>query len=73
MPIAEYADLDGLTAELVKADVSSLELVEEAIRRIAKFNPQLNAVVYKMYDHARKSRKNRYLKPASGVPSFLRI
>ena len=56
MPISEYGDLDGLgLAELVKkGEVSALELVEEAISRIEKFNPHLNAVVHKMYDHARE-------------------
>ncbi len=56
MPISEYGDLDGLgLAELVKkGEVSALELVEEAISRIEKFIPHLNAVVHKMYDHARE-------------------
>ena len=75
MPIAEYADLDGLgLAELVrKRDVSSLELVEEAIRRIEKFNPQLNAVVYKMYDHAREIAQKPLPEASfSGVPFLLK-
>lgn len=53
--IAEYAELDGLAlAGLVRSgQVSALELVEEAIRRAEALNPQLNAVVYRMYDEAR--------------------
>lgn len=54
---ADYARYDGLgLAELVrKKEVKPSELVEEAISRIEKLNPQLNAVVYKMYELARQS------------------
>jgi len=55
MAFSEYAKYDGLgLAELVaKKQVSAAELVEEAIARIEKHNPRLNAVVYKTYDRAR--------------------
>jgi amidase len=55
MPFAEYAAYDGLgLAELVaKGAVTPSELVEEAIARIERHNPTLNAVIYKMYDQAR--------------------
>jgi len=51
----EYASYDGLgLAELVrKGEVQPAELVEEAIRRIERVNPQVNAVIAKMYDHRR--------------------
>ena len=54
---SEYATYDGLgLAELVrKKEVKPSELVEEAISRIEKLNPQLNAVIYKMYELARKT------------------
>ena len=57
MPFAEYSTFDGLgLAELVKkGDISPTELVEEAIVRIEKHNPKLNAVVYKIYDRAREA------------------
>jgi amidase len=50
----EYATYDGLgLAELVrKGEVQPAELVEEAIRRIERVNPQVNAVIEKMYDRA---------------------
>ncbi len=49
-------------AGLVKAgEVTPLELVEEAIRRIEAVNPRLNAVIYKNYDDARA-------RAAAGVP-----
>lgn len=52
---SEYADYDGLgQAELVrKGDVRPLELVEEAIERIERVNPQVNAVIDMVYDLAR--------------------
>ncbi len=55
MALLEYAAYDGLgLAELVaRGDVTAAELVEEAIRRIEKHNPLLNAVIYPMYELAR--------------------
>jgi len=51
----EYSKYDGMgLAELVrKNEVKPFELVEEAIGRIEKHNPTLNAVIHKMYDYAR--------------------
>ena len=75
MGIAEYEDLDGLgMAELVrKGEVTPLELVEEAINRIEERNPTLNAVVYKMYDHAREIAKAGPPRgPFCGVPFLLK-
>ena len=55
MAFAEYGEYDGLgLAELVRrGEVSAAELVEEAISRIERHNPVLNAVVYKAYEQAR--------------------
>mgnify|MGYP000113774213 CR=1 FL=1 len=52
----EYDQYDGLgLAELVKKkEISPAEICEEAIDRIEKVNPQLNAVVTPMFDEARK-------------------
>jgi amidase len=57
MSFREYASYDGLgLAELVaKGEVKASELVEEAIARIEKHNPTLNAVIHKTYEMARKS------------------
>lgn len=57
MAFAEYATFDGLgLAELVrKREVAPAELVEEAIARIEQHNPTLNAVIYKMYEQARRT------------------
>ncbi len=59
MAFAEYAEYDGLglAALVAKGQVTPLELAEEAIARIEKYNPRLNAVVYKMYDQARDTAK----------------
>lgn len=53
----EYDKYDAVgLAELVrKRKVSPLELCEEAIARIEKQNPALNAVIYTMYDDARRA------------------
>jgi amidase len=55
MAFAEYAQYDGLgLAGLVaKGHVTAEELAEEAISRIERYNPRLNAVIYKMYEQGR--------------------
>ena len=54
---SDYDKYDGLgLADLVrKKEVKPSELVEEAISRIERLNPQLNAVICKMYELARKA------------------
>ncbi len=53
----EYNQYDGLgLAQLVKKkEISAAELCEEAITRIERVNPTLNAVITPMYDLARKA------------------
>jgi len=55
MGFAEYSNYDGLRlAELVKKkEIKPIELIEAAIERIERHNPQLNAVVFKAFDEAR--------------------
>jgi len=77
MAFAEYSHYDGLgLADLVaKRHVTPLELAEDAISRIERHNPQLNAVVFKMYDLARDTAR-RLGSEASGrfrgVPFLLK-
>jgi amidase len=74
-PFPEYAGCDGLElAELVRTRrVSAAELVEEAIARIEALNPQLNAVVHKMYDKARAAANGKLSDgPFAGVPFLLK-
>jgi amidase len=71
----EYANFDGLgLAELVrKKEVTPAELVEAAIERIEKYNPALNAVIYKMYEAARETVKGQLREgPFTGVPMLLK-
>lgn len=72
---SEYPNYDGLgLAELVRnKDVTPVELVDAAIERIERFNPALNAVIYKLYDAARDAAKGpRPDGPFSGVPMLLK-
>jgi amidase len=67
----EFHKYDGLgLAELVRMkQISPAELVEEAISRIEVHNPKINAVVYKMYDQARKVAQGKLPDgPFMGVP-----
>jgi len=56
MPISDYLSYDALgLADLVRrGEVTPLELVNEAIRRIEQLNPRLNAIVHPMFDAARR-------------------
>ena len=71
----EYEDYDALgLAELVnKGDVSSTELLNEAIERTEKLNPKLNAVVLKHYDEAKQLIADGLPDgPFKGVPFLLK-
>lgn len=71
----EYDQYDGLgLAELVrKRQVKPIELVEEAIGRIERLNPRLNAVVHKMYEQARRAAEADLPDgPFKGVPYLLK-
>jgi amidase len=72
---SDYEKYDGLgLAELVrKKEVKPAELVEEAVSRIEKFNPQVNAVIHKMYEQARKTAEGDLPDgPFRGVPFLLK-
>ena len=71
----EFDQFDGIgLAELVrKKEVSTAELCEEAISRIERVNPKLNAVITKMYDLARKTLQEPLPEaPFTGVPFLLK-
>jgi amidase len=75
MAFAEYDRHDGLgLAHLVRrGEVAPSELLEEAIARIERHNPKLNAVVYKAYDEARKVAKGKLPDgPFKGVPFLIK-
>ncbi len=72
---AEYDRYDGLgLADLVRRrEVTPSELVEEAISRVDRLNPQLNAVIQEMYDPARKAAESHVPDgPFRGVPFLLK-
>jgi amidase len=73
--ISEYGECDATAlADLVRrGEVSSLELVDEAIRRLEQVNGDLNAVICTMYDHARASAtKNNGGGRFAGVPFLMK-
>ena len=63
MGFSDIFDYHGLRlAELVKKkEIKPIELIEAAIERIERHNPQLNAVVFKAFDEARATAKTKLL------------
>ncbi len=62
-------DATGLAELVRKGEISPSELVEGAIRRIEKLNPQINAVVWERFDKARQEARVALPKgPFTGVP-----
>lgn len=66
-------DAIGVAGLIRNKEVTPQEVCEEAISRIDRFNPRLNAVVRRMYDMARKTLKGRLPEgPFTGVPFLLK-
>ena len=75
MAFKEYGSYDGLgLAELVrKRQVDANELLDEAIARTTRVDPQINAVVVKHYDYAKRQIDNGLPDgPFTGVPFLLK-
>lgn len=75
MNLEELAFADATTlAECVRRkEVTPLELVDAAIRRIEHLNPKLNAVITPMYDQARAAAQGELPNgPFRGVPFLLK-
>lgn len=71
----EFTDLDATAqAELIRrGEVKPIELVEAAIERIERVNPEINAVVTPMYDLAREAADGELPDgPFTGVPFLLK-
>ena len=72
----DLAKMDATAqAELVRSGaVSPRELVDAAIERVEKFNPQLNAVIRPRYEKARAEADSASLPngPLKGVPFLLK-
>ena len=74
-PLAEYGEYDatGLAALVRAKDVTALELVDEAIRRTERVNGELNAVITRMYEHAReRAQEAPGDGPFAGVPFLMK-
>lgn len=75
MAFNEYGNYDAVgLAELVrKRQVTALELLDEAVARTAKVDPQINAVVVKHDDYARRQIDSGLPDgPFTGVPFLLK-
>jgi len=75
MAFKEYGSFDAVgLAELVKSkQVTPTELLDEAIARTERVNPDINAVVVKHYDFARRQiEKGLPQGPFTGVPFLLK-
>ncbi len=72
---SEYDDFDavGLAKLVAKNDVSADELLDEAIDRTERINPEVNAITHKHYDEARAAIKAGLPDgPLKGVPFLLK-
>lgn len=74
-------DALGLAKMVREREIKPSELVEMAIERIERINPQINAVIHKMYYEARKTAEdwdkkistgNKIDAPFNGVPFLLK-
>src|SRR5436190_8583074 len=75
MAFKEYGSYDGVgLAGLVrKKQVSAADLLDEAIARTARIDPEINAVVVKHYDYARRQIDAGLPDgPFTGVPFLLK-
>ncbi|MGN6147108.1 MAG: amidase family protein, partial [Rhizomicrobium sp.] len=75
MAFAEYDryDATGLAHLVRKKEVSPRELLDEAIARVERHNPKVNAVVYKAYDEAKKVADSKLPDgPFKGVPFLIK-
>jgi amidase len=75
MAFKEYGNYDGMgLAELVrKKQIRAGELLDEAIARTEKVDPQINAVVVKHFDYARRQiDQGLPAGPFTGVPFLLK-
>ena len=75
MSIDDYSEHDGLAlaAMIRERRVSALEVVEAAIERVERLDPQLNAVAYRAFDEARAAAAGPLPEgPFSGVPILVK-
>jgi amidase len=70
----DLAFLDATAqADLVRSgEATPLELVDAAIERIEKVNPEINAVIHERFDRARDDARNAPDGPFTGVPVVIK-
>jgi amidase len=74
-PLSElsFYDATSLTRLIRSKQITALEVVEDAIRKIEAINPKLNAVIHKTYERARQLAPNAARDgPFSGVPFLVK-
>jgi amidase len=68
-----WLDATGQAALVRSGSVSPAELVDEAIARIERLNPALNAVIFELFDRARAAAAGELPDgPFKGVPLLLK-
>lgn len=75
MTFQEYRQYDALgLAELIrKKEITPIELLEIAIQRAEAVNPQINAIVHKLYDYGKAMLQNIPSdSPFAGVPFLIK-
>lgn len=74
MKFEEYLQYDGLgLAELVKnKQVHSSELLSVALERSANINPEINAIIIPMHEHALQRTQQKLSGPFAGVPFLVK-
>lgn len=65
-------DATGVAEAIAKKEISVAEAVEAAIQRSEKVNPDLNAIVLKLYDDARKYDRLNPEGAFYGVPTYFK-
>src|SRR5260370_33645699 len=70
----DLAFLDATAqADLVRSgEATPLELVDAAIARIEKVNPEINAVIHERFDRARDEARDAADGPFTGVPIVIK-
>jgi len=74
MSLPDYDRYDGLGLAKLVADkkVKPVELLDEALARLERLNPKLNAVIALFAERARTQAKGRLKGPFAGVPFLLK-
>src|SRR5512135_3235533 len=73
MDVFKSLDSTALADLVRKKEVKPIELVDAAIARIGRLNPQLNAVVTPMYEEARSAAQGNLPDgPFTGVPFLIK-